>query len=64
MADNKLITKNNEFDRSKYARCHNCGEIKEREKFYMSRSRKIINTFKCKKCYRDEFIKILKEAPL
>lgn len=44
-------------------RCHHCHKTKELSEFFITK-KGLINTFKCKQCYKDEFRKILREEVL
>ena len=44
-------------------RCHTCKETKSLDRFYVTKAGRI-NTFKCKKCYKQEFLELIKEVPL
>ena len=44
-------------------RCNTCKETKSIKNFFVSK-RGLINTFKCRKCWKLEFLEILKESPL
>lgn len=61
--DNKTLLRQDYCTECKgKARCHTCKQVKDRGKFYMTQG--LINKYKCKACYKEEYIKILRESPL
>lgn len=53
-----------ESDQNMLKRCHCCHETKALEHFYVLKKSGRINTFKCKKCYKEEYRKIMRENVL
>ncbi len=44
-------------------RCHNCKETKSITHFYVTK-KELINTYKCKACYKREFNDLIRDYPL
>ena len=46
-----------------HKRCHTCKVTKDLKQFYITKDGRI-NTFKCKECYKKDFLEVIREAPL